>query len=244
MNKKINTQSKEWLALRLTLLLCLVFIVVMLIVWPSYAPASGSLTPMVPLGAVKEDDHEDIDENYDGTEDAWILLPKEVPELREIILVTDRTTVTEKSPGKLVEHISTGTNDFYISVWLEADGWHLSPGYDELKDTDGNGYQLSSYYSTNSHKEFLLSALEKKWDLRMEIPDEVSEKLNEGYIVGVSASDVQNFVAGPEYEKLDQLTMDTLFYLNKPLRYMFEDQYLYIKCWPKIHMRENLYYNK
>jgi hypothetical protein len=214
----------------MALTLLIAVIVLMPLMWPC---------GVVEAVATPDDEHEDIFDEWDGTEGTWIPLPKTPPEGQEIVLTTDRTT-GKPGEGKLVEHISTGTNDFFISVRRNDSGeWRVSPNSVILTDSNGREYNKDIHKSLGA---FLLEALERKWELRMEIPKEVAAKMSEGYLVGVAASDVQNFVAGPKYEKFQPLTMNELFYLNKGLQYKFEGEFLYIKCHPQIHMRRNYYY--
>ena len=75
----------------------------------------------------------------------------------------------------------------------------------------------------------------------MKIPAEVTEKMGEGYSVGVVASEVvkkESFKASTE-----DLNLSDLFFLNKGLHYKFEDEYLCIKGYPQIHIRHTVHYD-
>jgi hypothetical protein len=234
MNRNISKVANKgyiWL-----LVLVLTLIAILSFVWPNMLTVAGS-SP--------ENDQDDIHDKYVAMKGDWLPLPKEVPKGQEKVLVPDRTTAKYGEEGKLVEHISTGTNDFYIAARYAGGTWLLYPGDIELTDANGNSYNKSKFYNENNHNHrgFLLEALDEvERELKMKIPKQVAEKMNEGYKIGVAASNVQNYVAGPRWEKMDNLTMDELFNPKEKLEYKFEDEYLYIKCYPKIHIREDYYY--
>ena len=209
--------------------------------------AATALVSFMRLGlmtvALAKDDHSDIHSEGYIMEVTWLDMLKGVPEGQEIIMVEDRTTAKYGDKGELAKHISTGTNDFFISAWFYGDKWKFTDDGDELEDADGKVYKESDYY--NNHLEFLLSALDnREWVLKMRIPEEVAMIMNGGNMVRVVASDVQNYVGGPNWQKIpDPPRLHELFYLSKGLFYMFEDQFLYIKCFPQINIR-NYYYER
>jgi len=86
------------------------------------------------------------------------------PDGREIILIEDQGT------GEMKEHKTTGTNDFYISALFSDDGyWTIGTG--------GNSDVERIASDPGNDRDILIRALEREWELKMRLPDEVIEKL-------------------------------------------------------------------
>ena len=176
----------------------------------------------VVAGAAPEDEHEDIHEDIhlegDGPEGIWQKLPNEQPQGLEKVPIDGKNTLT------------TGTNDFYISAWRDTDGnWQILPGGKTIAAVSGK-----------SDKELLLGELQQEWEFKMKIPAEVAEKMGEGYSVGVTVSEAvskDDFKASTE-----DLNLSDLFFLGEGLHYKFEDEYLCIKGYPQVRMRDDVSY--
>ena len=133
----------------------------------------------------------------------WLLLPDTPPKGREILLNI--------------------THEFVISPWRNTDGSWKEEVSGKIIDADKN----------LTDEDVLIQALEREWEFNMALPDEVADKINEGYTVGVSAKAAWG------------LQTDMLFYLERgPLQYRLEDDRLYINCYPRAQMHQDVYYHK
>ena len=169
----------------------------------------------VMAGAVPEDEHEDTHMEGEGV---WQKLPYEQPQGLEIVPINGKNTLT------------TGTNDFYISAWRDTEGnWQILPGGETVTAIVGK-----------SDEELLLGKLQQEWEFKMKIPAEVVEKMDEGYAVGVAVSE---FVKKEDFKaSMKDLNLSDLFFLEKELHYKFEDEYLCIKGYPQVRMRDDVSY--
>jgi hypothetical protein len=213
---------------------------------------------------IKKNDYAGIHGELGDAEAPLEELRWEVPEGQEIILIENPATgLQEKS-------LTTGTNDFYISVQRDAYGKWVHDKKIIIEDDDGRNIE-----------NLLIDALDREWELKMPIPDEVREKMQEGYKVGIAVADAKevNLMGGTNAEEVwrkgidkvpsnpvearkffrgnglelgdlsdpdSQMTIKELFDLEKShgiLQYKLEDEYLYIIGWPKIRLRHNFYYS-
>ena len=224
------------------------------------------------LAYANEDEHsENLNVGLDGAEATWEELLWEIPQEQKIILIHDPYT------DLLEENITTGTNDFNITIRRDVSGsWRVTlPDNEIIEPIPGK-----------SEREYLLSGLEREWEFKMPIPDEVLEKLKDGYKVGVAVTDAkeENLMGGTNAEEVwklmnsdnliegvpgdpiearkflhekrltlgdlhdsnSMLTITELFDLEKSggsLQCKLADEYLYIKGYPKIQIREDFYYS-
>jgi len=193
--------------------------------------------PLLTMPVIEEDTHEDehgedFDGEWDGTEGDWQTMLSEPPEGREIILIEDQGT------GEMKEHKTTGTNDFYITAMLDGDGyWSLGAG--------GNSKVEKIASDPGNDRNILMKALEREWELKMRLPDEVIDKLKEleeGYMVAVAVADPVEYYI--DYDP--PLTINELFDLSESkgvLQYKLEDQYLIIKGFARINIRNDYFYD-
>jgi hypothetical protein len=204
----------HWLTGAVTVILLLVVGIMML-------PLLADWSIMAEATAEDElDEHEDVYDEWDGTEGDWSPLLNKLPAGQEVVRVNGSNSMT------------TGTNDFFITVWRNTNGiWKVLPSGDLIDPSD---------YPGRDDRNILMDALQQKWEFKMKIPTEVAEKLNDGYNVGVAVSDVvkkENFTASTQ-----DLYLVDLFDLSKALQYKFEDEYLYIKGYPQVHIRHTICY--
>lgn len=180
MSKVINVLIKAVLSHCLLLAVAMVFLAAVILMPISWTSAG------ITAEAVADDEPEDEYWEEDDTENPWFELLWKAPTEQEIIPILDPAEGIEK------KYFTTGTNDFGITIERDADGMWWGP----------NG-ELGKAIATTEY-EFLKEALDREWELKMQLPDEVLVILNSGGKVGVAVADAQetNLKGGTNAEKV------------------------------------------
>ncbi|MCL1975591.1 MAG: hypothetical protein FWG61_05455, partial [Firmicutes bacterium] len=133
----------------------------------------------------------------------------------------------------LLTELPKGQKSFFsMAKTLNLSAWRFSGNYWNY-GTDINNTKSIPADRTND-RDILLKALLHEWEFRVALPKEVADELGAGYSVEIAAKGDWG------------LNESELFFLKDPasFQYKLEDKYLYIKAYPQIRIRDDVFFNK